>query len=52
MDGNGRPEIIDEKKDKIRTIFNRDLRKSLRIATTQVDLHHMTIWIFLKRELK
>lgn len=52
MGGNGRPQISEENKDRIRTMFAEDPTLSLRIAATEIGIHHTTIWRFLRRELK
>ena len=52
LGGNGRPQISDEKKEMIRSMFNENPTVSLRTAATQVGVHHTTIWSFLRRELK
>lgn len=48
----GRSWIIIDVKDRIGEIFIADLTLNLRIAAIEIEIHHTTIWRFLREELK
>lgn len=52
MGRNGRPQIGDARKEMTETMFYEDTWISLRIAASQVRLHHMTLLNFLKQDSK
>lgn len=52
MNGYVLRQVSDEKREKIRLIFNETLGLFLKIAASQVRRHSTTIWSFLKWKLK
>lgn len=50
MGANWWPQISDEEKETIRTIFKEDARMCLQFLAPQVGLHHTTTWSFLQQE--
>lgn len=50
--GNERPTIGVEKQNKIEEMFKADARRSLRQVSAVVEVHHKTVWHFLRNKSK
>lgn len=46
-----RPQVSDEKREMIKTIFNENTRMSLGNAFSKIDLHFTKIWNFLNENI-